>query len=131
MAPAEAAYRRSVEIYEALWQANPNNVQIGDGLGGALNNLGNLLSDDGRVAPAEAAYRRSVEIYEALWQANPNNVQIGDGLGRALNNLGNLLSADGRVAPPRPPTAAPSRSSRRCGRPTPTTSRSETAWAVP
>ena len=101
LAPEAIAYfEASLPISEALWQANPNNVQIGDGLvGGALNNLGNLLSDDGRVAPAEAAYRRSVEISEALWKANPNNVQIGYSLGLALNNLGTLLSDDGRVAP--------------------------------
>ena len=114
-----------------MWQANPNNVQIGYGLGGALNNLGILLCTDGWVAPAEAAHRRSVEIREALWQANPNNVQIGYGLGGALNNLGILLRTTAGRRPPRPPTAAPSRSLRRCGRPTPTTSRSERAWAVP
>ena len=79
-----------------MWQANPNNVQIGEGLGRALNSLGILLAR-GPGAPAEAAHRRSVEIFEALWQANPNNVQIGEGLGRALNYLGDLLSADGRV----------------------------------
>jgi len=100
LAPQAVAYfEASLPIHEALWQANPNNVQIGDGLGLALNNLGNLLRDDGRVAPAEAAYRRAVEISEALWQANPNNVQIGDGLGSALNNLGTLLRDAGRVAP--------------------------------
>ena len=81
MAEAEQAYRRAVEIYEALRKANPENVGIGDGLGAALNNLGNLLSDAGRVAEAEQAYRRAVEIYEALRAANPENVDIGDGLG--------------------------------------------------
>ena len=81
MAEAERAYRRSVEIYEALWKANPENVDIGDGLGLALSNLGDLLRDAGRVAEAERAYRRGVEIYEALWKAHPENVDIGDGLG--------------------------------------------------
>ena len=33
VAEAERAYRRSVEIYEALWKANPEDVGIGDGLG--------------------------------------------------------------------------------------------------
>ena len=99
LAPGAIAYfEASLPISEALWKANPNNVQIGYGLGGALNNLGILLRADGRAAPAEAAHRRSVEIREALWQANPNNVQIGEGLGRALNSLGILLRADGRAA---------------------------------
>jgi tetratricopeptide (TPR) repeat protein len=97
--PAEKAYRRSVEIYEALWKDNPRNVPIGHGLGTALNNLGAFLRADGRIEPAEKAYRRSVEIYEALWKDNPRNVQIGDALGSALNNLRILLRCDGRVEP--------------------------------
>ena len=82
VAEAERAYRRSVEIYEALWKANPGHVGIGDGLGRALSNLGILLRDAGQVAEAERAYRRGVEIYEALWEANPEDVGIGNGLGR-------------------------------------------------
>ena len=81
VAEAERAYRRAVEIHEALWKANPEHVDIGDGLGLALNNLGNLLGDAGRVAEAERAYRRAVEIREALWKANPENIDIGNGLG--------------------------------------------------
>ena len=100
LAPEAAVYlQASLAIREALWKDNPSEVQIGDGLGSTLNNLGVLLRDDGRVEPAEAAYRRSVEIYEALWNDNPRNVEFGDGLGFTLNNLGNLLSDDGRVEP--------------------------------
>ena len=89
LAPEAIVYfQASLVIYEPLWKANPENVGIGDGLGRALNNLGILLSDAGRVAEAERAYRRAVEIYEALRKANPENVGIGDGLGRALNDLG-------------------------------------------
>ena len=58
-----------------MWTANPENIDIGDGLGVALNNLGNLLGNAGRVAEAERAYRRAVEIREALWTANPEHVR--------------------------------------------------------
>ncbi len=33
----------AVEIYEALWAAHPEDVEIGQGLGNALNNIGTLL----------------------------------------------------------------------------------------
>ncbi len=100
LAPEAVAYfQASLPIRESLWKDNPRNVQIADGLGLTLNNLGTLLRADGRVEPAETAYRRSVEISEPLWKDNPRNVQIGDGLGSTLNNLGTLLSADGRVEP--------------------------------
>ena len=129
VAEAERAYRRAVEICEALWAANPENVDIANGLGTALNNLSDLLSDAGREAEAERTYRRSVEIYEALRAANPENVDIGSGLGLALSSLGNLLAPPAGWRRPSGPTAAASRSARRCGRPTPGMSTSATAWA--
>src|SRR5205085_2932157 len=81
---AERAFRRSIEIREALWAANPEHVGIGNGLGMVLNNLGLLLSDAGRVADAGRAYRRSVEIREALWAANPEHVEIKVGYAGSL-----------------------------------------------
>ena len=91
LAPEAMTYfEASLTIHEGLWQANPSNVDIGSGLSSALNNLGNLLSDAGRLGPAEDALRRSVELYEALWQANSNHVEVGSGLGWALSNLGIL-----------------------------------------
>jgi len=79
-------------IVEALYAANPENVGLGDGLAGALSNLGMLLSDGGQTLEADGCYRRSLEIREALYASNPENLGLGDGLARALNNLGNLLS---------------------------------------
>ncbi|MBK8177294.1 MAG: tetratricopeptide repeat protein [Rhodospirillales bacterium] len=59
---AEAAYRRAVALGEALWAANPEWVNLGDGLARVHNNLGTLLSGSGRGAEAEAAYRRAVAL---------------------------------------------------------------------
>src|SRR5205823_4230846 len=67
---ARAYCQASVEIYEALYRHNPENVAIANGLGRALKNLGNLLRPAGRVADAERAYRRSVEISEILYRQN-------------------------------------------------------------
>jgi len=54
LAPEAIVYfQASLEIFEALWKANPENVGIGDGLGTALSNLGTLLGDAGQVAEAE------------------------------------------------------------------------------
>jgi tetratricopeptide (TPR) repeat protein len=99
MGLAGDVYRRSIRVYEALWLANPDDITIGDGLGRALNDLGDLHSSEGRTGPAETAYRRSIAIYEAVWKANPDDTAIADGLGRALNNLGRLLRSIGRVGP--------------------------------
>jgi tetratricopeptide (TPR) repeat protein len=84
----------SVEIYEALWRANPKHVGIGDGLARALNNLGVLLKNAGQAAEAERAYRRSVEIYEALWRANPEHVDITAGYAGSLCSLQRFEEAE-------------------------------------
>jgi tetratricopeptide (TPR) repeat protein len=95
---SRAYFQTCVVLYGTLWAANPDNVEIGNGLGRALNNLGLLLSEAGQMSEAEAVYRRSVAFYDTLWRANPDNVEIGNGLGRALNNLGNLLSEAGQMS---------------------------------
>ena len=51
------------------------------------------------------------------------------GLGRALNTWATCCATPAGWRRPSGPTAAPSRSTRRCGRPTPRTSTSATAWA--
>lgn len=97
MADAERVLRRSVEIYEAMWAANPESVHIGEGLGSALNSLGNVLMATGRVANAKAATRRGTEIFEALWAANPESVDIRRVLGVTWRNLGIMLKSTGRA----------------------------------
>jgi len=96
MREAEACYRRGVEVYQALYAANPENVVLGAGLATALTNLGNLLSAVGQAREAEACYRRGVEVYQALDAANPENVGLGNGLAWTLHNLGYLLAAVGQ-----------------------------------
>ncbi len=92
------AYRRALEIYQALWQASPENMDIGNGLAAVLSTFGVLALEVGQVAEAEQVYRDALEIYQALWQANPDNARIGYGLAAALHNLGLLLSHTGQEA---------------------------------
>jgi tetratricopeptide (TPR) repeat protein len=96
-AEAERAFRFAVELYEPMWAALPDQLNIGECLASALNHLSALLGEAGQVAEAERASRRAVEINEALWAANPDHVDTGDSLARALGNQGNLLSDAGRA----------------------------------
>ena len=86
-------------IHEALWQANPNDIDTGEVLSDTLIKLGDLLSNAGQTGPAEGQFRRSVDILKALWRASPSNVVVGDGLGRSLSNLGILLNSTGQTGP--------------------------------
>jgi hypothetical protein len=62
----------------------------------SLNNLGDLLSDTGRMAEAEGALRESLDIRRSL--AGPEPAAFLPDVATSLNNLGALLYAPGRVA---------------------------------
>jgi len=94
---ARAYFQACVTLGEALHTANPNHIEIADGLGRAFNNLGFLLRTVGKVTEAEAACHRAVILREALYAAHPNHIKIADGLGTTLSNLGVLLSDTGKV----------------------------------
>jgi tetratricopeptide (TPR) repeat protein len=82
-----------VQLREVLWQANPERVDIGDGLAATLTNLGALLRGMGQGTAAEAAYRRAVQLREVLWQANPEQVEIKIGYAGSLCAVGRFAEA--------------------------------------
>ena len=94
---ATVYFKATASIRETLWQANPDNVEIGNELGEALSSLGAFLSEAGNVIQAEVAYRRSVEIREILCRAHPDNVKTSDNLGRVLNEVGMFLHDVGKI----------------------------------
>ncbi len=68
---ARTYFQACVILREALHRANPEHLEIADGLGTALNNLGILLRAAGQAEEAEAVYRRAVALGEALHRAQP------------------------------------------------------------
>jgi tetratricopeptide (TPR) repeat protein/predicted Ser/Thr protein kinase len=72
--PVEAlsAYRRSCELGEALYRANPKDATTGHELARALGNMGIFLQVRGRTAEALSAYGRAREVLNAVGDANPN-----------------------------------------------------------
>jgi tetratricopeptide (TPR) repeat protein len=102
IAEAEPVFRRTVQIREALYAQNPENVHTGGGLALALSNLGGLLRNAGQVAEAEPVLRRAVKTFEALYAQNPENFLTGSRLAVALRDLGGLLSDAGQIAEAEP-----------------------------
>lgn len=90
---ATVYFHACVQLREALWQANPDNVALGADLGRALTNLGNLLRAAGRVTEAAAAYRRAVELGDVLWRSNPENVDVKAGYAGSLCAVRRLVKA--------------------------------------
>ncbi len=63
----------------------------------ALNNLGTLLSEMGRIEETKEKYERALEIYENLRIKDSKNMIYLLSVGATLNNLGTLLSDMGRI----------------------------------
>jgi tetratricopeptide (TPR) repeat protein len=93
VADAKVVYRRAVALWETLYAANPDHIEIASSLEKALTRLGIWLSDAGQVADAEAAYRRAVTLGEALYATHPNNVAIKVGYARSLCTVGQFTEA--------------------------------------
>jgi hypothetical protein len=85
------ATHEAVNHYKQLAATNPNTFL--PNLAGALNNLGNRLSETGDRAGALTATHEAVNIRRQLAITNPNTF-LPD-LASALNNLGNRLSETG------------------------------------
>src|SRR5262249_50727349 len=84
MEEAEQVHWQAVHTYEALWAANPHNVDIGNGLGRALANLGALLYALGQADEAAHVCHRSMIIRQELWMANPHNIDVTLGYAGSL-----------------------------------------------
>ncbi len=88
---AEAAHRRSVELFERLAEDFPATPMYRKDLAANLNTLGLLLSDLGKSDDAEAAHRRSVELFERLAEDFPAEPEYRNNLALSLRQLGVVL----------------------------------------
>ena len=61
---SEAVYecQKSLVVFNSLLESDPDNVVYQSDVAGALNNLGNLLSDMGRPDDAKQAYDKAKKI---------------------------------------------------------------------
>ena len=94
MAESEKMYLRSLDIYERLAKANPE--QFEPDLARTAMSLGNFYYMNYKMAEAEKMLLRSLEIYERLAMAN--SAQFEPGLARTAMNLGNCYSMNQKMA---------------------------------
>ena len=93
MAESEKMYLRSLDIYERLAKANPE--QFEPDLARTAMSLGNFYYMNYKMAEAEKMLLRSLEIYERLAMAN--SAQFEPGLARTAMNLGNCYSMNQKM----------------------------------
>src|SRR5207253_835785 len=86
-ADAEAAYRRAIELQEALARAFPAVPAYRGDLAHSQSNLGNVLNEADRRTDAEAAYRRAIELQDALAREFPNVPEHRGGLASSHYNF--------------------------------------------
>jgi serine/threonine-protein kinase len=92
---AIAAYRKAIELGEALAAARPGVPDNRERLASSYRNLGVSLSGTGDKNGAVAAYLKAIELGEALATAQPDVPDYQDGLGMSYSNLGASLRSTG------------------------------------
>jgi serine/threonine-protein kinase len=96
MAPAEAGYRRSAELYRLLTAEFPDQSDYRLELARTHNGLGIVLQDTGRQQEAETAYRDAIMLEQQLAVEFPNRPNYRLELAKTTHNLGNALLDTGR-----------------------------------
>ncbi|MCE9580651.1 MAG: serine/threonine-protein kinase [Deltaproteobacteria bacterium] len=89
---AVAALRAAVDVRLALGE----HVGAGSGAGAALNSLGEVLRDTGRLPEARDCFQRALAIMERT--LGPDHPDVS----AVLNNLGAVLWSEGKIAQARP-----------------------------
>jgi tetratricopeptide (TPR) repeat protein len=88
---AEAAYRRALAIRTKLVNDFPTVAQYRQYLANCLNNLGNLLAEQGKRAEAVKAYRQALALQDKLAADFPAIPEYRRDLALTHNNLATLL----------------------------------------
>src|SRR5206468_4323871 len=81
----------------ALAAADPSNAAWQRDLSVSQNNVGDVLSAQGRLDDALGAYRAGLAIAERLAPADPSNAGWQRDLSVSQERLGDVLSAQGRL----------------------------------
>jgi Protein kinase domain len=106
---AEAAYRNALMFYETLVDANPDDVELLDGLAESCRGLAATLAES---TSALGFLQRAVTIRERLVIAHPDDTRLKSRLAEAHEALAHKQREAGRaqdVLPPRPAEPGPAR----------------------
>ncbi len=87
--------RRSVEIRQAVADANPAVSRYQHNLAMSIFNYGMVLMEAGNFQDAEKYQQRSIEIYEKLILRNDENIEYQISLGAIHNQFARLLDQQG------------------------------------
>ena len=89
--------RRSLAISRRLAEQDPSNAGWQQGLGGALNQVGEVLQAQGKLEAARTAFEEVLAISRRLAEQDPSNAGWQQGLSGALNQVGDVLQAQGKL----------------------------------
>jgi eukaryotic-like serine/threonine-protein kinase len=93
---AETNLVRALRLLDGLAEQSPNNAQYTAQQIDALNKLGHVQGDGGRLDEAVKTFRRGIELSERLAHAAPSSLEYGDNLAWGHHNLGSVLLSAGR-----------------------------------
>jgi tetratricopeptide (TPR) repeat protein len=103
LAGARPLLQRSLELLDALTQADPGSAETKRDLAISLDKLGQVESRAGNLASARELLERSLGIREALVEASPESPEAKRYLSIALESLGYLAGTNDDLAGARAP----------------------------
>jgi tetratricopeptide (TPR) repeat protein len=92
---AEEPLQKAIDAFEALRQANPNDVEVRSGLAKSYQSLAYVRVFGKQPVRAEEPARQAIALLEDLQKQNPESTDHGRRLGRSYDLLGQSLRVQG------------------------------------
>ena len=85
------------ELLKALYEVNPHNELLKNGLAVSLERLGIIHQEMGDMKEAYDYYKNELSLFKEIHEVNPQNESLKMGLATANGRLGDLILAMGRM----------------------------------
>ncbi len=87
---AGALYWQSIAVFRGLLNSGSQDTRFLEGLESALNDMGDVESDNGHEGPSRKEYGDAINLARELLNQHPENANYQRGLARGLSRLGNV-----------------------------------------
>ncbi len=89
------SYKKSLELREKLFAADPNNQDLQHELANSLQGVGDMLYTVGTLKEGLSYYEKTLAIRAKLNAGEPNNLKYREGLAETYTRLGDIKGLEG------------------------------------
>ncbi|MCF7859115.1 MAG: DUF4062 domain-containing protein [Candidatus Cloacimonetes bacterium] len=90
-------YNKDAELSKELYESNPRNESLKNGLAISYEKLGSIYQSLGKLDQALEFYNLEVDLFKELYESNPRNESLKNGLAISYSKLGEIYQSLGKL----------------------------------